>query len=659
METSSPNAFSTRKPLWIGMTIVVAFAAGVIAILYGPLLQARFELALRGISSADMPRVLHAASASNDVQTLALLHTARVGLEQRNAAGATPLHTAVDAGAAAAVAILLQSGADVSSTNADGYPPLSLALRRDDLSIARLLLAGGADPLVPLGTDRRPAPFEAVATGNQELLSLLLDFGLDADLTDSDAVALLAHAVQAQDQDLARVLLEHGASADPRTASGIHVLTQAAAAGDVELAELLLEHGADLNAADNAEKTALAWAVEGGYADVVRLLLQQGASLPATPQGEPSLLQRAAEQNDLAIAQLLLEHGGDIEAPLSNGQRLIEYAVDTDRAGLLRLLIAHGAQAEDVLGRALRQGNAGILADLLELGASIDAQIDNQPLIEWAVRSASPALVSTLLDHGADPDLVAGEGQPLLALAVALDRPEVVATLADHGADIDARVASPASEAFTKLFPTRYARFYLTKDRGLTPLMLAVLRGRQDTVRVLLEREARLDTPTGEHGTWPIGLAAWQEDVEMMQLLLGRDPDPAKQRRRVLVSLADQKAGLYVDGKATLTTRVSTGRSGYETPPGKYVITNKHRQWTSTIYDAQMPYFLRLNAGAIGLHQGAVPNRPASHGCIRVPQGTARRLFTSTRVGDLVTIVQGSLASAEAEYFSSIKQSEE
>ena len=215
---------------------------------------------------------------------------------------------------------------------------------------------------------------------------------------------MLAHAVQAQDQDLARVLLEHGASADPRTASGIHVPDASGSGGRCRACRALLEHGADLNAADNAEKTALAWAVEGGHADVVRLLLQQGASLPATPQGEPSLLQRAAEQNDLAIAQLLLEHGGDIEAPLSNGQRLIEYAVDTDRAGLLRLLIAHGAQAEDVLGRALRQGNAGILADLLELGASIDAQIDNQPLIEWAVRSASPALVSTLLDHGADPD---------------------------------------------------------------------------------------------------------------------------------------------------------------------------------------------------------------------------------------------------------------
>jgi lipoprotein-anchoring transpeptidase ErfK/SrfK len=65
-----------------------------------------------------------------------------------------------------------------------------------------------------------------------------------------------------------------------------------------------------------------------------------------------------------------------------------------------------------------------------------------------------------------------------------------------------------------------------------------------------------------------------------------------------------------------------------------------------------MPYFLRLNAGAIGLHEGVVPGHPASHGCIRVPRGTARRLFVSARVGDPVTIVKGSLAIAEAAYFS-------
>jgi ankyrin repeat protein len=545
----------------------------------------------------------------------------------------------------------LASGADQQLVDADGDPPLSLALRREDASIATLLLAAGGSPLVPLGADRRPAPFEAIATGNPALLRLLLDFGLDADLTDSDGVPLLAHAVERQDPDLVRALLEHGADADTRLASGAQALTHLAGTGEVGLAELLLEHGADVNAADADGEAPLVRAVAGRHSDLARLLLQRGAVLPAAPRGTPSLLHRAAEQGDLATVRVLLEHGGDIEAPLPNGLRLTEYAVDSDQMALLDLLLAHGAQAEDLVVRALRQGKAGILADLLARGASVEARIDDQPLIEWAVRNASPGLVGVLLDHGADPDLVGREGQSLLALAVALDRPEVVAALADHGADIDARVASPASEAFTALFPTRYARFYLTKDRGLTPLMLAVLRGRQDTVRVLLDRDARLDTPTGEHGTWPIGLAAWQEDIEMMQLLLGRDPDPAQQRRRILVSLADQTASLYLDGKAILKTRVSTGRPGYETPPGKYVITNKHRQWTSTLYDAEMPYFLRLNAGSIGLHQGAVPNRPASHGCIRVPSGTAQKLFASARVGDLVTIVKGSLATAEAEYF--------
>jgi lipoprotein-anchoring transpeptidase ErfK/SrfK len=279
--------------------------------------------------------------------------------------------------------------------------------------------------------------------------------------------------------------------------------------------------------------------------------------------------------------------------------------------------------------------------------------IDGQPAIEWAVRNASPELAGVLLDHGADPEIVGREGQSMLALAVALDRPEVVATLADHGANIDARVVSPALDVFADLFNTPFARKYLTKDRGLTPLMLAVLRGRQDTVRVLLEHNARLDTPTGVLRTWPIGLAAHQQDVPMMQLLLGRNPDPAKQRRRILVSLADQTAALYVDGTVRLKTRVSTGRPGYETPPGKYVITNRYRRWTSNLYDAAMPYFLRLNAGAIGLHEGVVPSHPASHGCIRVPRGTAQQLFVSTRVGDPVTIVKGSLATADAPYLSS------
>ena len=69
-----------------------------------------------------------------------------------------------------------------------------------------------------------------------------------------------------------------------------------------------------------------------------------------------------------------------------------------------------------------------------------------------------------------------------------------------------------------------------------------------------------------------------------------------------------------------------------------------------------MPYFLRLNASAVGLHEGVVPNHPASHGCIRVPTGTAQQLFESTHVGDPVTIVKGSLTTADAPTLSSVDQ---
>ena len=88
-----------------------------------------------------------------------------------------------------------------------------------------------------------------------------------------------------------------------------------------------------------------------------------------------------------------------------------------------------------------------------------------------------------------------------------------------------------------------------------------------------------------------------------------------------------------------MSSRVSTGKKGYSTPSGEYVITNKHRHWTSTLYDASMPYFMRLNCGAFGLHQSdSVPSYPASHGCIRMPWKEVKAWFSICEVGDRVTI---------------------
>jgi lipoprotein-anchoring transpeptidase ErfK/SrfK len=123
----------------------------------------------------------------------------------------------------------------------------------------------------------------------------------------------------------------------------------------------------------------------------------------------------------------------------------------------------------------------------------------------------------------------------------------------------------------------------------------------------------------------------------MMRVILGQDAET--EQRHIVVSLSEQRARVFdQSGNEIFSTKVSTGRRGYATRTGEFVITNKHRSWTSTIYHSSMPYFQRLSCSDFGLHQGVVPGYPASHGCIRVPAGNAAKLFSLTETGDRVRI---------------------
>jgi lipoprotein-anchoring transpeptidase ErfK/SrfK len=128
-------------------------------------------------------------------------------------------------------------------------------------------------------------------------------------------------------------------------------------------------------------------------------------------------------------------------------------------------------------------------------------------------------------------------------------------------------------------------------------------------------------------------IGSWYKDAKMQQIaLLGKVPEV--QPRKVVVDLSAQRVTLYENGVATYSTRCSTGKSGYRTPTGEYVISDRNRHHTSSIYGSSMPYFQRFSYSAFGLHQGYVPNYPASHGCIRLPYESARYLFGKLQVGD-------------------------
>lgn len=114
---------------------------------------------------------------------------------------------------------------------------------------------------------------------------------------------------------------------------------------------------------------------------------------------------------------------------------------------------------------------------------------------------------------------------------------------------------------------------------------------------------------------------------------------PISQGLCILVRISNQDAWMFKDSQLIDSSRVTTGKKGKETPTGFFYVINRHKDWISTIYHRDMPFFLRLNPGDFGLHQGILSNDPASNGCIRLPMGKAEHFFNQTPIGTPVFII--------------------
>jgi hypothetical protein len=111
----------------------------------------------------------------------------------------------------------------------------------------------------------------------------------------------------------------------------------------------------------------------------------------------------------------------------------------------------------------------------------------------------------------------------------------------------------------------------------------------------------------------------------------------------IAVSLPQQMLYVFRGNILVGMAAVSTGSPGRETPVGDYQILQKAQWHRSNLYsNAPMPFMQRLTWDGIAIHAGVNPGYPASHGCIRIPAGFARKLFTATQLG--VRVAVGDLA---------------
>ncbi|WP_222931902.1 L,D-transpeptidase family protein [Sphingomonas sabuli] len=121
------------------------------------------------------------------------------------------------------------------------------------------------------------------------------------------------------------------------------------------------------------------------------------------------------------------------------------------------------------------------------------------------------------------------------------------------------------------------------------------------------------------------------------------------------IDLTEQRIRVYRDGVLFAASATSTGSEGRETPTGVFTILEKQVEHRSSTYDnAPMPFMQRLTEKGVAIHSGNLPGYAASHGCIRLPDAFARKLFAITEIGTPVMITDSAQIAEreriEAEY---------
>jgi len=131
--------------------------------------------------------------------------------------------------------------------------------------------------------------------------------------------------------------------------------------------------------------------------------------------------------------------------------------------------------------------------------------------------------------------------------------------------------------------------------------------------------------------TGPIKYGQWVWDED------GVPPGPLV----ITVDLEARVLSVFRNGFEIGATAVLLGTQEKPTPTGVFPISQKDKDHVSNLYDAPMPYMMRLTDDGITIHATSVKNGFASHGCIGLPLDFAQKVFAKAHLGDKVYITRG------------------
>ena len=190
------------------------------------------------------------------------------------------------------VRLLLKHGINPNSCGTRGIPPIFEAIISNQMIVlAQLLDAKGIDKNIMI-LDAHPLFMKlyghktvlmcAIEMQRRETITLLLEKGVDVNITDQNGVSALMCAVDKKDLESVSRLLEFKADVNLLDAEGCSVLIRAIQTGDGDIAMRILQEDVDTKVEFNG-KTAADYAKEKGMTDIERLIEEKDQSRGIRP----------------------------------------------------------------------------------------------------------------------------------------------------------------------------------------------------------------------------------------------------------------------------------------------------------------------------------------------------------------------------------------
>eukprot|EP00468_Gymnochlora_sp_CCMP2014_P004881 CAMPEP_0167747532 /NCGR_PEP_ID=MMETSP0110_2-20121227/4336_1 /TAXON_ID=629695 /ORGANISM="Gymnochlora sp., Strain CCMP2014" /LENGTH=593 /DNA_ID=CAMNT_0007632449 /DNA_START=314 /DNA_END=2095 /DNA_ORIENTATION=+ len=465
-------------------------------------------------------------------------------LDYQDPEGRTGLFRAAQLRAVGVMRMLLAQGANVSIADQKGATPLDVAANHGDLAMVRTLVDFGADVNKPR-VDSQDSTyldvfplFMAAQEGHASVCRALLDLGADPNRPRTmwherygrqDVGTSLYIASHHGHADVVKVLLEAGAEVDKpiqygTPEKGATPLLIASIRGHTKVVKQLLASGADPQLHLPKWGTPLHAAAQlSPDAELARVLLQGGANVTKVNSRGETAMHMAALSNHYAVAEELVEAKTLVNAQSTDGSTPLFVAAQNGNMGVLKLLLSNGADTKI---------------------ATYETQ--TTPLL-IAVKTYHSDIALELLSHGSDPTLPNSLNETPLRTAVFNGMAEFVAAVKNRGFDI-----RPVRHLlFGLLYQTpnespQMLRILLDQGadpsvgRGdLTPLMLAAMKGWDESVKILLEygSDARA---TNQNGRLALHYAAERGELSIVERLVaaGSDAEQRDQEGRSALTLA-------------------------------------------------------------------------------------------------------------------------